>query len=88
MKKPFILLSLFLLLFGCRPNQTYIEVETSAGTLLLSPMTENSVRVQMLGAPTHNVEELIFTEKVKSPEFTVREDDSSIILQTSKINVQ
>ncbi|MDD4500983.1 MAG: hypothetical protein PHP15_11415, partial [Bacteroidales bacterium] len=67
MKNPLILLSFFVLIFGCTPNHTFIEVETSIGPLLLTPMAENSVRVQMLGAPTHDVEELIFTEKFKSP---------------------
>ena len=88
MKNPLILLSFFVLIFGCTPNHTFIEVETSIGPLLLTPMAENSVRVQMLGAPTHDVEELIFTEKFKSPKFAVKKDDSSIILQTSRIKVR
>ncbi|MFA6326168.1 MAG: glycosyl hydrolase family 31, partial [Bacteroidales bacterium] len=88
MKITFLFLSLSLLIFGCTPKESFVKVETSAGPLLLTPMTENSVRVQVLGAPTHDVEELIFTEEFKSPEFSVKKDDSSIILQTSKMMVQ
>ena len=67
MKKALFLLLSSLLVFGCKTNS--VNIKTSDGVLIITPMTDNAVRVQMKGKPTHNVEELIFTEDVAAPAF-------------------
>ena len=59
MRKLFYLIAASLLVFSCKTGS--VKIGTSQGDLLVTPMTDNSVRVQMMGEPTHNVEELIFT---------------------------
>ena len=78
MKRFLILLSATQLLLACRPD---VSISTSAGTLILSPLADNAVRVRMEGAPTHDVEELVFTERTTRPRFSVHKDAKSITLQ-------
>ena len=80
----FLLLSAFLV-FGCKTNS--VKIKTKEGVLTVTPMTDNSVRVQMKGKPTHNVEELIFTEKVTAPSFQKKVDGKSIQLILPRIIV-
>ena len=85
MKKALILLLSSLLVFGCKTGS--VKIKTSDGTLTVTPMTDNSVRVQMKGKPTHAVEELLFTEKVAAPAFEKTEDNDAITIKLAKMTV-
>ncbi|MBQ4169857.1 MAG: glycosyl hydrolase family 31, partial [Bacteroidales bacterium] len=85
MRKLFYLIAASLLVFSCKTGS--VKIGTSQGDLLVTPMTDNSVRVQMMGEPTHNVEELIFTEKVATPAFEKTEDASAITIKMAGMTV-
>lgn len=86
MKRFVILAAVAALMSGCGSGSD-VKIKTSDGILVITPMTDNAVRIQMKGKPTHPVEELIFTEKVESPKFSKREDNASIIISTEKMKV-
>ena len=85
MKRILLLLSAAQLLLGCRAD---VSIGTSAGTLVLSPLADNAVRVRMEGAPTHDVEELVFTEKTAQPRFSVKKDAQGVTLQLKELRVR
>ena len=83
MKKLLFLIAASLLVFSCKTGS--VKIKTSQGDLIVTPLTDNSVRVVMKGEPTHNVEELIFTEKVQTPAFKKTEDASSITIELAQM---
>lgn len=85
MKRILILLSVACTLLACHPGE--VAIRTSSGTLILTPLADNAVRVRMKGAPTHAVEELIFTEKVEHPRFSRKEDAATLTLGLKDIQV-
>ncbi|MCQ2144652.1 MAG: DUF4968 domain-containing protein [Bacteroidales bacterium] len=85
MKKILCCLAGALLLAGCGKVEKGVRIPTSEGTLIVTPMADNAIRVQMMGRPTHNVEELVFTESVAAPEYSKTEDGASIVIETSGI---
>lgn len=85
MKRILFLVLSALLVLGCKTNS--VQLKTKEGVLIVTPMTDNSVRVQMMGKPTHNVEELIFTEKVVSPAFEKTEDANSVTIKLTGLTV-
>jgi len=87
MKRIIFYLAAAILLISCNAEQQGVKISTSEGTLIVTPMVDNAIRVQMMGKPTHNVEELIYTEDVPTPEYKKTEDDNSIVIETAKIKV-
>ena len=85
MKRILILAAAALAIIACKPKS--VTVATAEGELTITPMTDNSVRVVMKGEPTHPVEELIFTEKVKAPSFKKTEDDTAVTIQLAEMKV-
>ena len=85
MKKILFLTLAFCLLVGCKQGEKAVTINTSAGEMIISPTTDNSIRVQIMGAPTHEVENLIFTEEVETPDFEVVENETTISVFTAKI---
>lgn len=85
MRKIALFLASAIMLVSCGTKQQGVKVSTSEGTLIITPMADNAIRVQMMGKPTHDVEELIYTENLALPEFTKTEDDKSVVVETSKI---
>ena len=71
------------MLAGCRPGT--VQIETPQGTLCLQPIAEDAIRVQMTpeGAPA--LSELIFTEKVKTPKYTVERSGGDVIVRTAQM---
>ncbi len=71
------------MLAGCRPGT--VQIETPQGTLCLQPIAEDAIRVQMTpeGAPA--LSELIFTEKVKAPKYTVERSGGDVIVRTERL---
>lgn len=61
------------------------SIETPDGTLTLTPLADNAIRVRMAGEPTADLKEIIYTEKVKQPSFKVSEEGSQVVLRTAAI---
>ena len=78
---PFLLF--LLMLAGCRPG--VVRIETPQGTLCLQPVAEDAIRVRMTpdGAPA--LSELVFTEKVKTPKYTVERSGGDVIVRTAQM---
>src|SRR5574344_822849 len=85
MKKILLFTLAFCLLVCCKQGEKAVTINTSAGDMVISPTTDNSIRVQIMGAPTHEVENLIFTEEVEIPDFEVVENETTISVITAKM---
>ena len=80
--------SSILLLSGCSGTGRAVKIETGDGTLILSPLCSNAVRVQVVPEGSVLLEELVYTEKVPAPKFSVRRDASFIELSTDAMSVR
>ena len=76
--------------FFCRCSDTgkAVRIKTGDGTLILSPLYSNAVRVQVIPEGQKLLEELVYTEKVATPKFSVHRDGSSIELRTDSMTVR
>ena len=74
-----ILIPALVLAVSCSGPRSY-EIETEQGTLTFTPLTDNSIRVQLNAVQAEPLEELFYTEKVKAPEFEVQETDDVICI--------
>lgn len=77
MKKSVIMLAVALAV-SCSGPRSY-KIETEQGTLSFTPLTENSIRVQLNADAAEPLEELFYTEKVKAPKFKVVSDGSGTV---------
>jgi alpha-D-xyloside xylohydrolase len=64
-----------------------LNIELSDGLLKIYPLTENSVRVQLLKDAKMNVPELIFSSKIPTPQFKVTNSSLNVDLKTKEITV-
>lgn len=64
-----------------------VNIELPEGKLSLQPLSRNAVRVRFTKTEVASMEELIYTEKVDSPIYKVKEDDKLLRLSLDKINV-
>ena len=65
-----------------------LSIETNEGTLVLTPLTDNSVRVRISsGLPVPQLEELVYTEKVNAPRYRVKKTDESVTLTMERLIV-
>lgn len=86
MKATFVLAALALAV-SCSGSRTY-EIETAQGTLSFTPLTDNSIRVQLNADAAEPLEELFYTEKVKAPDFKVMEEAGTVrIVQNALLTV-
>ena len=86
MKATFVLAALTLAV-SCSGSRTY-EIETAQGTLSFTPLTDNSIRVQLNADAAEPLEELFYTEKVKAPDFKVMEEAGTVrIVQNALLTV-
>ena len=79
-------LPLMLLLAGCQPEA--VRIDTPQGTLCLQPIAEDAIRVRMTPAGAPELGELIFTEQVKAPKFTVKRSGGDVIVRTAKMSAE
>ena len=86
MKQTTILLASLLLLAGCARKEVRIPTET--GTLVLQPLMENAVRVRLEPKDYQPLEELLYTEKVAAPKYSVTKKDGVVELRTAKMSVR
>ena len=76
-------LLLVLVLAACQ--QGPVRIDTPQGTLCLQPLTEDAIRVQLTpeGAPA--LDELILTERVKAPKYSVERSGDYVTVRTAKM---
>ena len=80
----FPLLFCLLALAACQPK--VVRINTPQGTLCLEPIAEDAIRVRMTPEGAPELVELIFTEKVKAPRFTVERSGCDVIVRTAKMS--
>ena len=81
-------LPIFLAFLLAACQQGPIRIDTPQGTLCLQPLTEDAIRVQLTpeGAPA--LDELILTERVKAPKFSVERRGDDVTVRTSKLQAE
>jgi alpha-D-xyloside xylohydrolase len=80
----FPLLFCLLALAACQPK--VVRINTPQGTLCLEPIAEDAIRVRMTPEGAPELGELIFTEKVKAPKYTVERNGGDVIVRTAKMS--
>ena len=83
MKRILILLAGLLLLAGC--SQKEIRIPTDDGTLVLQPLLDNAIRVRLEPADYQPLPELVYTEKVATPQFDVTKKNGVVEVRTAKM---
>ena len=63
-----------------------VRINTPQGTLCLEPIAEDAIRVRMTPEGAPELGELIFTEKVKAPKYTVERNGGDVIVRTAKMS--
>ena len=90
MKKTTLILSLVAtvcMMAGCAKNTA--SISTPDGTLVLTALTDNAVRVQMAGSlAVPELQELVYVNKVKAPKFEVEKTADGATYSLSGISVQ
>ena len=69
MKRIALLLAGILLLAGCARKE--VRIATDEGTLVLRPLLDNAIRVRLEPADYKPLPELVYTEDVDAPKFSV-----------------
>jgi len=79
-------LLLVLLLAACQPGT--VRIDTPQGTLCLQPLAEDAIRVQLTpeGAPA--LDELILTERVKAPKYSVERHDGDVTIRLARLTAE
>jgi alpha-D-xyloside xylohydrolase len=72
---------------SCSNSKKEVVVELENGTLTLIPLNPNTIRVRFTQAGAQAQEELIFTQKIKTPVYKLKETDSELTLSLEKISV-
>ncbi|WP_321424286.1 TIM-barrel domain-containing protein [uncultured Bacteroides sp.] len=91
--KFFLIISLFSLLCqgqvvkGFKQVATGVNVTLQNGTLSISPLTENAVRIKFYKESEGNLPELVFTSGVATPGFKVLDSPSKLEIKAKKIIV-
>ncbi|MBR5671541.1 MAG: DUF4968 domain-containing protein [Bacteroidales bacterium] len=65
-----------------------VSIRTADGTLVLKPLYDNAVRVQVVPKGQALPEELVYTEKVRAPKFKVDRSGGDIALSTAAMTVR
>ncbi|MCQ2066746.1 MAG: glycoside hydrolase family 31 protein [Bacteroidaceae bacterium] len=70
MRKLYILTVLLAVMLPCAGKEKDLRIDTPNGQLVLTPLTDNAVRVRIVGGTAvPQLEELVYTEDVKAPKF-------------------
>jgi alpha-D-xyloside xylohydrolase len=84
--RSFIILAACLLVLGC--SQDRVSIDTPEGKLVLTPLTENAIRVQVIPEGAKVMEELVYTEKVPTPAFKMQKTDKEVVLSTASLTAR
>ena len=76
------------LLCRCVEAGNDVKIETGDGTLILSPLRYNAIRVQVVPKGSVLPEELVYTEKVKAPKYNVSKDAETVEVSTETMTVR
>ena len=83
-----ILLLSALLAVAAACSTDHVTVKTPSGTLVLTPLTDNSVRVRFAGdLAVPQLEELVYTEPAGTPDFNVKKDKERVQLNLRAMTV-
>lgn len=83
-----ILLLPALLAVAAACSTDHVTVKTPSGTLVLTPLTDNSVRVRFAGdLAVPQLEELVYTEPAGTPDFNVKKDKERVQLNLRAMTV-
>lgn len=91
MKPPALFLLALLsvgLLCRCAGAGNTVKIETGDGTLILSPLRSDAVRVQVVPEGSVLPGELVYTEKVKAPKYSVSKDAEAVEVSTEAMTVR
>ena len=72
----------------CTGSGKALTIETGDGTLILSPLRSDAIRVQIVPEGSALPQELVYTERVKTPGYKVHKDDATIELSTGAMTVR
>ena len=86
MKRTFLLLASLLLLVGCARKE--VRIPTEEGTLVLLPLLDNAIRVRLEPMDYKPLPELIYTETVPTPKFSVSRKDGIVVVQTAAMTAR
>src|SRR5574344_2554547 len=68
-------------------DKTKVDITTVDGTLTISPLTDNSVRVRFNRKIYRDMPELVYVEKLKTPVFRVKDSQDKIIIALNDLTV-
>ena len=79
-------LLLVLLLAACQPGT--VRIDTPQGTLCLQPLAEDAIRVQLTPESAPALDELILTERVKAPKYSVERHDGDVTVRLARLTAE
>ena len=65
-----------------------VRIKTADATLVLKPLYDNAVRVQVIPSGQTLPEELVYTEKVAAPKYKVSKDGKTVAMSTAAMTVR
>ena len=86
MKRFIVLLAGVLLLAGCARKE--VRIPTDEGTLVLRPLLDNAIRVCLEPTDYKPLPELVYTEKVATPKFSVNRKDGAVEVRTAAMTAR
>jgi alpha-D-xyloside xylohydrolase len=86
MRKIAVLLAGIALLAGCARKE--VRISTDEGTLVLQPLLENAMRVRVEPADYKPLPELVYTEKVAAPKYSVSRKNGVVEVRTAAMTAR
>jgi len=85
--RPFLplLLSIGLL---CQCSLDHVNISTPDGTLVLTPLSSNAIRVQVVPKGAARLQELVYTEKVPAPAFQMQKSETEVTVSTEALTAR
>ncbi|MCQ2182521.1 MAG: DUF4968 domain-containing protein [Bacteroidales bacterium] len=74
--KRIVFAAMAIVLAACS-NPRAVEIDVDGGKLVLSPLTDNSIRVRFVRPDAAQLEELFYVNKVKTPSYRVEDEDGT-----------
>ncbi len=72
----------------CQCAKDRVSISTPEGTLVLIPLTDNAIRVQVMPEGASLQEELVYTEKVQKPHFKTVKTETGVELSTASLTAR
>ena len=83
-------LSAVLVLIGllCQCAKDRVSINIPEGKLVLTPLTDNAIRVQVVPEGAQLPEELVYTEKVPAPAYKMQKTEEEVVLSTASLTAR